>query len=234
MATEIVHVYAAPVSDPGPVRRLFDVWSRFYDLPVLSALTYGRAHSPVVAALRKLEPSRDVLDVGCGTGVLAHRLAREFADVRVTGCDLSRQMLRRARTRDRTPSWIQGDALHLPFRDGCFDAAVCTAAFHWFPDQRKALRELRRVLRPGPASRLFIVLVHPRFAALGDAIRLALRATGQPSFWPTTERLRRDIESSGLHVERQERIPGIPTPPLLPAILTVAVRGPDDRRARRA
>ena len=57
----------------GPSRRLFDVWSTFYDLPLVQRLTYQPVQDAVVAALRPHEPRR-VLDVGCGTGLLATRL----------------------------------------------------------------------------------------------------------------------------------------------------------------
>jgi ubiquinone/menaquinone biosynthesis C-methylase UbiE len=203
-----------------PARGLFDVWSHFYDVPVLQSVTYRRAHAAVLAALRARGGCADVLDVGCGTGALARDLAREMPG-RVVGCDLSRGMLRRAIARAPALAWTQGDALHLPFRERSFDAVTCTAAFHWFPDQRAALAEFRRVLRPGGCVAL--VVVSPAFAAVGTIVATLSGALGHPIFWPTPASLRADVAVAGLRLESEERL-RMPPAPLLPPVLTIAAR----------
>lgn len=129
------------------VRRIFDRAEHLYDTAALQRAVYRPAHDAVVAELRA-EGSRRVLDVGCGTGILAARIGDEGRGPRVVGCDLSMGMLRRAAVRLRG-AWVQGDALRLPLRDGALDAVVTTQAFHFLPDRRAALAEFRRVLRPG-------------------------------------------------------------------------------------
>jgi len=88
-----------------------------------------------------------VLDAACGTGDLALADARAGA-VRVTGLDFSEAML--ARARKKAPlEWVQGDLLALPFAEGTFDAATVGFGVRNVEDLSLALRELRRVLRPG-------------------------------------------------------------------------------------
>lgn len=98
-----------------------------------------------VAALARLPvaPGERVLDVGCGTGLLAARLRHAH----VVGLDLSAGMLARARS-SLVP--VQGDARALPFRDASFDVAFAvTALLVPVRDLERALLELRRVLVPG-------------------------------------------------------------------------------------
>jgi len=215
----------------GPRPWFFDAWARVYDLSLVQRVVYRPPQDAVVSALRDA-PCRAVLDVGCGTGQLAARLRRELPRTYVVGCDFSRGMLGQARARDRRTPWVQGDAGCLPFRDGTFDAVVCTEAFHWFPDPRRALAEFRRVLRP--AGRLLLALVNPRFVTTGRIVELASRVVGQPFRWPTRRELRRLAQEAGFHVDRQVRILRLPGALLLPPALTIATVGPAPSRAPRA
>jgi ubiquinone/menaquinone biosynthesis C-methylase UbiE len=89
---------------------------------------------------------RRVLDVGCGTGRMAHELARRGA--KVWGVDPSPEMLAEARARaGRRIGFKLGRAEALPFRDGWFDRAVLRLAVH-LVDRAPAFSELVRVLRP--------------------------------------------------------------------------------------
>jgi SAM-dependent methyltransferase len=91
-----------------------------------------------------------VLDVGCGTGVLAREIAgRVGPEGRVTGLDLNPGMLMVAERVYPGIDWQQGDAGELPFEDGEFDAVVSQFSLMYFPDRERALREMWRVLTPG-------------------------------------------------------------------------------------
>ena len=135
-----------PVRPEGADPRFFDVWSRFYDAPLVQRFTYRPVQDAVLRELRKAAPGR-VLDVGCGTGILTGRIQREWRGG-TFGCDYSQGMLRRAARRREALPWIRGDAGRLPFADGSFGAVVSTEAFHWFPDPDAALGEFARVLAP--------------------------------------------------------------------------------------
>ena len=91
-----------------------------------------------------------VLDVACGTGVLARAAAQRVGtDGAVTGLDASADMLAVARRLDPSIGWIHGRAEALPLADGSVDAAVSQFGLMFFDDRVAALREMQRVLRPG-------------------------------------------------------------------------------------
>lgn len=199
----------------------FDAWSAFYDLPPVQWATYWPVHEAIVAALAQREPRR-ILDVGCGTGQLSTRLARQRPLARVTGCDFSAGMLRQAAARTATVDWVRGDAGRLPFDDRSFDAVVSTEAFHWFPDQQRAAEELYRVIAPGGIALVALVNTPARFVA--DGIHAASRLVGEPFYWPTSADMRARFERAGFEVAEQKRIFRLPGGLLLPPVLTCAVR----------
>jgi SAM-dependent methyltransferase len=88
-----------------------------------------------------------VLDLGCGTGELAHALSG--TGMRVTGCDISHQMLRRAAA--GVGSWVLLDPgwRGLPFAAAAFDVVVASSVLEYVTEPCVVLRECARVLRPG-------------------------------------------------------------------------------------
>ena len=95
-------------------------------------------------------PIERVLDVGCGTGIVA-RLVRERCGpaTRITGIDLNPDMIAVARSIAPEIAWHQGDALQLPFPDATFDLVLCQQGLQFFRDRAAAAREMRRVLSDG-------------------------------------------------------------------------------------
>jgi ubiquinone/menaquinone biosynthesis C-methylase UbiE len=91
-----------------------------------------------------------VLDVGCGTGEFLERLIRK-SDARAAGLDISAGMIREARSRLGSKGSVdlrEGDAEALPWPDASFDAIICIASFHHYPNSAQALAEMHRVLTP--------------------------------------------------------------------------------------
>jgi ubiquinone/menaquinone biosynthesis C-methylase UbiE len=147
----------------------------------------------------------EVLEVAIGTG---RNLTFYPAGVRLTGIDLSPAMLERARERagelGMEVDLREGDAQDLPFPGGSFDTVVCTLSLCNVPDDRRAVAEMKRVLRPG--GRL-LLLDHIRAASgLGRAVQKALEFV-----WVRLEGehlLRRPLEhakAEGLRIEERER-----------------------------
>jgi ubiquinone/menaquinone biosynthesis C-methylase UbiE len=104
----------------------------------------------LVWRLLGLEPGAEVLDVACGHGRIANRLAARGAVV--TGLDADPFFLARARGADSSAEYVEGDMRALRFADASFDAVVLWfTSLGYFDDEgnRAVLRELRRVLRPG-------------------------------------------------------------------------------------
>jgi SAM-dependent methyltransferase len=103
-----------------------------------------------VADAARIEPGQRVLDVACGTGVLAREaLSRTGSDGRVAGIDANPGMLAVASKLAPSIEWRHGLAESLPFPDGSFDAVVSQFGLMFFTDRRQALREMNRVLRFG-------------------------------------------------------------------------------------
>lgn len=103
--------------------------------------------------LDQIGPARGlrILDVGCGDGLLAIRLAQGGAQV--TGLDASADMIAAARGRAKASGvevgLIEGDASDLPCSDGHFDCVVSVSTLCFIADPRRAIREMVRVLQPG-------------------------------------------------------------------------------------
>ena len=104
----------------------------------------------VVADAAGIGPGQRVLDVACGTGVLACVAAdRVGLGEMVVGLDPNEEMLAVARRKSARIEWRDGQAESLPFPNESFDAVVSQFGFMFFQDQRAALREMMRVLQPG-------------------------------------------------------------------------------------
>lgn len=90
-----------------------------------------------------------ILDVACGTGVVAREAAeRVGGESTVVGLDLNEAMLAVARRLRPDLEWRQGDVAALPFPDSSFDVVLCQAGLMFFLDAGQALREMARVVAP--------------------------------------------------------------------------------------
>jgi len=116
-----------------------------------------------------VRPGDRVLDACCGTGDLAIESRRHGA-AEVVGLDFAERMLERARRKEPSIEWLQGDVLALPFADASFDAATVGFGIRNVDDLEAALRELRRVLRPG--GRLGILEITSPRGALAPFYRV--------------------------------------------------------------
>jgi len=128
----------------------------------------------IVAEAAEIQPGEGVLDVACGTGILARvTRARTGSQGAVVGLDLSRAMLAIARDVAPDITWQHGSAETLPFPDHSFDAVLSQFGLMFFPDRAQALREMLRVLVP--RGRLIVAvwdtLEHsPGFRAFVDIV----------------------------------------------------------------
>jgi len=139
------------------VRSMFDRIAPVYDA-MNRTMTAGLDRRwRRVTAEAVVRAGDDVLDACCGTGDLAIACARLGG--RVTGIDFSESMLERARRKAPQLDWVTGDLLQLPFADATFDVATVAFGVRNVEDLEGALRELRRVLRPG--GRLGILEITP-------------------------------------------------------------------------
>jgi len=98
-----------------------------------------------------LPPQGDLLDLGAGTGDLAREALQQYPNCRPVAADFTLEMILAGKGRPESAplSWLGADALHLPFPEESFDAAVSGFLFRNVSDIAQALAEQRRVLRPG-------------------------------------------------------------------------------------
>lgn len=152
---------------------------------------------------------QDVLDVACGTGIVTrHAADRVGAGGHVTGLDLNPAMLAVASRLRPDITWRQGDVAALPFDHDCFDVVTCQAAAMFFPDLDAALREMRRVTRPGGAVALQVFGLREQQPAYGPWIDMVARHAGPDvlqmlgTYWVHGDQdlLRRRCTAAGLTV----------------------------------
>jgi ubiquinone/menaquinone biosynthesis C-methylase UbiE len=147
-----------------------------YERYLVPAMTAFWAHDLVDSA--GVGPGDRVLDVACGTGIVARVAAAAVgAAGRVDGVDVNPGMLAVARVvpppAGAHVEWHERSVQALPFADGAFDIVLCQLGLQFFPDRTDALRELRRVLVPGGrlALNVFGPIEHnPATHALADAL----------------------------------------------------------------
>ncbi len=121
-----------------------EVYDNYY-LPAMFA-----EWAPRVAAAAAIDSGDRVLDVACGTGVLALEAAtRSGNPERVTGVDNNAGMLAVARRKMAAINWHEAAAESLPFADASFDCVVCQFGLMYFEDRARALSEMWRVLAGG-------------------------------------------------------------------------------------
>jgi SAM-dependent methyltransferase len=119
-----------------------------YEALFVPALFGGWA--PRVAQAAQIKPGQRVLDVACGTGVLAREaVSRVGPTGYVAGVDPDAGMLAVARALAPSVDWREGTAESLPFPDRSFDAVVSQFGLMFFADRHRAIREMLRVLSPG-------------------------------------------------------------------------------------
>ena len=138
---------------------------------------YERYFVPAVAAplaidlvaAASLTPGVSVLDLACGTGVVARAAGERLGTATVEAADANPVMIEVASSIEAHPpiSWRHASAEALPFADAAYDAVLCQMGLQFFSDKLLALREARRVLRargrllatvPSPIPPLFTIL----------------------------------------------------------------------------
>jgi ubiquinone/menaquinone biosynthesis C-methylase UbiE len=198
------------------VPAIFEQWA----VPVLEAAGVGPGHR--------------VLDVACGTGVLARKAAERVGDSgQVFGVDPGTGMLAVARELAPEVEWRQGTAESLPFPDGGFDAVVSQFGLMFFLDRPRAVAEMLRVVVPG--GRLAVAVweslerseVYPLAVDLLErrAGREAADALRAPFVLGDTEKLRALFEGAGVSSVKIETQVGAARFPSVRTLVEADLRG---------
>lgn len=121
-------------------------WAHFAPLEIMTTPTAAR-----LARHAGVKSGQRVLDVACGTGVVAVTCARQGA--RTTGLDLTPELIERARENSAIAGvdvdWHVGDVEELPFEDAAFDTVLSQFGHMFAPRPEVAIAEMLRVLKPG-------------------------------------------------------------------------------------
>jgi ubiquinone/menaquinone biosynthesis C-methylase UbiE len=145
------------IKKQGIFKRFLDArWA--WDLiqgPIYNRLVLKAASELYQRFIGEIQPSENanILDVGSGPGFLTLLLAKEYPTASVVGVDYSPTQVRaanRLRTRNQIHncSFRQGDAMNLPFQNASFDIVISAASIKHWPDGKRGLQEIRRVLTP--------------------------------------------------------------------------------------
>ena len=198
---------------PAQVREMFSRIAPRYDLMNrLMTLNQDQRWRRFVIQRTDLPPNGRLLDIGTGTGDLAHQALRKHPSAEITAADFTLPMIKVGR--ERFPagefSWTASDSLHLPFPEDSFDAVVSGFLLRNLHDLHRGLQEQHRVLKPGgrlvaldttqpprnPLSPLINLYLHRIIPLLGRAV------TGQPEAYrylpETTEGFIRAERLTGL------------------------------------
>ncbi len=129
-------------------RLRFNNWSRVYDKSILQWIVFNTSHNTFFREISFMKKDLKVLDVGCGTGKFALKLHSWNRDLKVHGVDLSEDMIKKAKAKlsDEPIEFKIGDVEELPYESHTFDIITCTNSFHQYPNQKKAISEMHRVL----------------------------------------------------------------------------------------
>jgi ubiquinone/menaquinone biosynthesis C-methylase UbiE len=139
------------------------------------------AWAPLVVALADPQPGERVLDVACGTGVVARLAAQRVGPTgKVTGLDLNPGMLAVAATLTASDpptnapiTWREASVTNMPLPDATYDVVYCQLGLQFFPDRPAALREMHRVMVTGGRVGFMVwqdIQCSPGFNALAAAL----------------------------------------------------------------
>jgi SAM-dependent methyltransferase len=193
-----------------------------------------RQWAPRVADAAAIRDGQRVLDVACGTGILAREAeSRVGAEGHVVGLDPTPGMLAVAARLAPDVEWREGVAESLPFAGGSFDAVVSQFGLMFFRDRRQALQEMRRVLAAG--GRLVLAVWNsldeiPAYASLVTLLeemagRQAADALRAPFVLGDRGRLSMLAVEAGMAAAAIQTLPGVAEFPSIRTMVEADLRG---------
>ena len=160
--------------------------SESFQIPIEAAEAYEAAFvpaffaqwAPILCETAGVTAGQRIIDVACGTGIVARTAADRVGTANVVGVDLNEAMLTVARRVRPDIDWRQGDAAALPFDGGSADTVLCQMALMFFPDRVRALQEMARVVRSCGTVGVLVPSSLDAQPAYGPFVDMATRHAG--------------------------------------------------------
>jgi SAM-dependent methyltransferase len=214
--------------------------SESFQIPLAAAERYESAFvpnlfaqwAPILCEAGGVAPGRSVLDVACGTGIVARTAAELMATADgIVGLDLNEAMLTVARRISPDIEWRQGDAEALPFADASFDAVLCQMALMFMPDRAAAIAEMARVVRDDGTVAIIVPGALDRQPAFEPFVELAARLIGPDAVSLLTsyfvcgelDELAAHLVAAGLDVTESRAVTGTYAAPSVDAAVSTEV-----------
>lgn len=182
----------------------FNRWASTYDRHWLQRIVFGPIQQTILQlAEEQAGQPVAVLDVGCGTGKLLIAAQTRFPGAKLVGVDAAIEMVRQAQRSDPTGAiqFQQAVAEALPFADASFDLVFSTMTFHHWPDQRRGIAEVARVLTPRGLWLIADFMPSGFMRYVRGLLRLHQ--------FPEQGELQNTLVNAGLNVVVERRVPGL-------------------------
>ncbi|MFD4179996.1 class I SAM-dependent methyltransferase [Rhodococcus sp. NPDC058514] len=214
--------------------------SESFQIPIEAAEFYESAFvpaffaqwAPILCDAAGVTPGQRVLDVGCGTGIVARTAADLVApDGTIVGVDLNEAMLTVARRVRPDIEFRQGNANALPFPDESYDTVLCQLSLMFFPDRPSALQEMARVVTTGGTVAVVVPGALDAQPAFEPFVDMAARHAGPAAMsllstyfvCGNLEELTALVESAGLQITTARTHLGTYRAPSVDAFVTTEV-----------
>jgi ubiquinone/menaquinone biosynthesis C-methylase UbiE len=198
--------------------RFFDEQPSLYPWPkLLTAVGFGKTYKPRDLKFKKyldrleMKKGEKVLDVGCGEGVFLARLVKSYP-VNAIGIDISKKSIRTASQiysgKSQSLNFQVADALQLPFRDKSFSHVLSFDALEHIEDQKKALQEMIRVLKPKGRLLIYTINKNQRytwnFCLKKLGVDIYKRVAHQQDLFLSPDWVTSELKKRGIKVEKLE------------------------------
>ena len=127
----------------------FNRWSETYEDSWLQRILFDRVQDTLLELVGMETVPGTILDIGCGTGRLLHKMRARWPKAQLVGIDPAEGMVRKARQLMPEATLYVSMVESIPLPDNSIDLITSTVSFHHWSDQLQGLREVARVLYPG-------------------------------------------------------------------------------------
>lgn len=192
-------------------QNIWDFWADRYEKLWVQKYSLQPTRDLVIRELEKilaLDKDRELklLDVGCGTGQLVEEISTKIVShkIKIIGIDTSFKMIEKARDKNIPhTTFVEGDALNLPFHTGEFDIVTCCHSFPYYEDKIKSLTEFNRVLKPGG----YLFLIQASVNNLYDKMVMKIvKLTTSKAIYPSIKEIEVMVHQGGARLLIQKKL----------------------------